>query len=214
MKYFLFLLAISGYSLAAGNTNIGYSTSTVLDTVDPALSAPQLSEVILATGSTAIITWIAVDTHPQTLPIQLDWRDSPQSSWAVIAAFECNDGSYSWIIPDAYTNQAQVRITMTDSFGNFSANLSEYFGVLSGSYYSNSSLTCLDTADPVIDISSPMADSVYAWGELINISWTLSETNQEEAEIAISWRSDPGTIGNRLPAGLPPTVHMFGSLRV
>ena len=60
-----------------------------------------------AVGSTHDITWITGGTIPN---VRLEYSTNAGGSYSLIIASTANNQTYSWVVPDALTLQARVRV--------------------------------------------------------------------------------------------------------
>jgi len=106
------LLALTGY---------GTSAPVINDTVDPSLSliAPNGGENWYI-GDTNDILWNATDTNLDPNSVYLWYSLNGGADYISLAEAIANSGSYAWEIPSVQSNNARVRVKVSDSFGNFS----------------------------------------------------------------------------------------------
>lgn len=110
------LLALCASAFALSSTT--NSALFTLDTVDPIITiiAPNGGEAWYI-GDTNAITWTAEDTNltPNTINI---WYSLSGSEYTPLAANIANGGTWPWLMPEAQSYAARVRIEATDNFGN------------------------------------------------------------------------------------------------
>lgn len=153
------------YTLAARATdNVGHveSTSTgsfVWDSQSPTASINKPDTDTKWRQGSRNITWSASDDNFPTQPIKLEYRLGC-GSWNTIVESTENDGSYSWNISSgANTNEAQVRLTATDSAGNVTELQSTVFTI--------------DSTRPNVSIVTPVSGSSVKG--LLNLSAEASD---------------------------------------
>ncbi len=141
------LLALSGYGTSAPVFN---------DTVDPTLSiiAPNGGEAWYI-GDTNDILWNAMDTNLIHNSVYLWYSLNGGTDYISLAEAIANSGSYAWEMPSVQSDNARVRIKVSDSFGNFAQ------GVSAGPF----SIIYVPPAEPegvTVDISNNV-DAVITW---------------------------------------------------
>jgi hypothetical protein len=128
----------------------------VLDTTPPevTLIAPNGGENWYI-GDTNNILWSATDTNITDNPVSLWYTLTGGTTYVSIEEMIQNSGSYPWPIPSQQSNNARIRIRVTDSFGNYTQKSSTgYFRI-----------TYVPPAIPeslVVDISNNI-DAVLNW---------------------------------------------------
>jgi PKD repeat protein len=192
MKWLWVAILSSISALAMASIVVGATGDVMLDTANPVVLVIAPNGGTYHTGDTAQVQWSAADTHPVTAPITVEWRTSDAAGWSSVSSSESNDGAFPWTIPTAYTEQARVRITMTDAFGNTGSNQTDVFTILPG-YNAFATLnTTLDTANPAIHLTCPTTDSVFVRGDPLPIRWSTTETHPvADSCAALDWRREP-----------------------
>lgn len=117
-------------TIAFGLTGFGVSGPVSLDNVSPSVSlvAPNGGESWPA-GSSQLIQWQASDSHFGPAPIDMALSVNG-GGYSTFSTGTANDGSEIWVVPGTHSNQAMVRITAKDSFGNTSHRMSAgYFSI-------------------------------------------------------------------------------------
>lgn len=188
MRYKLLLLLLSLVAALSASTHSTQTGVVTLDTANPVVMALTPTGGTVRTGDTVDITWTAADNHPQTYPIRLSWREGESYGWQVISSYEMNDSLFCWTVPQAYTGDAQVQVTMTDSFGNEASHKTWTFSIIPGYNFHLTSVATLDTADPVVTITCPTADSVFVRGDPLPVEWSTVETNIPDGAVNLCWR--------------------------
>lgn len=108
----------------AGGTAAMISPEVTLDNQLPVvdLTAPDGGEQWYI-GDTRDILWTASDSHFEETPVTLDFSSSGGSGYTNITT-AANTGSHSWTVPTVVTENALVRIVVTDRFGNMTEDVS------------------------------------------------------------------------------------------
>jgi len=155
MKYIitLLLLAVS-WHLCFAESGFGVSAAFTIDTADPivTITSPILGQECLA-GFLLPINWATEESHIPPDCISLNWRLNPASAWNLIANNEVNDGYYNWLVVADETDNAQIKVTMSDAFGNMGFAVSEPFIILP-----------TEEPQPVTITSTPSWANVYIDG--------------------------------------------------
>ncbi|MBC8525785.1 MAG: choice-of-anchor D domain-containing protein [Candidatus Cloacimonetes bacterium] len=122
---YIFILFYSVFPLYA-ETGFGISEQVTLDTNDPQVTvlAPNGGE-ILYIGDTFEITWNASDFSFPEYPITIFFSSNNGQTYTEIAGEEANDSSYLWGIPSIYSEEALIKITALDTFGNSGEDISD-----------------------------------------------------------------------------------------
>jgi len=200
----LLLLLILTAGLTA-STHAAQTGVVTLDTANPVVLALTPAGGTVKTGDAVSVTWTAADNHPPAFPIALSWRESESHGWQTIAAYEPNDSLFSWTAPQAYTEDARVRITMTDAFGNTACSQCGPFTILPGYNAASSPAVTLDTVDPVVTVTCPTADSVFTRSDPLPIRWSLTETNAPDSCLYLDWRRHATAEWDSITGGVTPT---------
>lgn len=113
----------------AGNSTSDSSSSDFLISMTAIIvtvTAPSGGE-LLRGGSTQNITWTASNLPVGSSTAELEYSLNNGSSWTQITASTANSSSntYSWTLPSADSTQARVRVTVTDSLSNQTADSSD-----------------------------------------------------------------------------------------
>ncbi len=162
---------------AANGNILDQSDATFnIDKADPKLFTPNGGEQLLA-GLGYSVTWepglFVVST------VQLDYSLDNGATWNVITTGTNNDGAHTWIVPDAPTNQALVRVS---EFGNTAVNdISDAnFDILS-----------------YITLTSPLGGESVNGCETLTINWLAGQTS---GEYLLEYSEDAGTTWNTIDA--------------
>ncbi len=195
-KILLLLLALVGVLCAS--THSAQTAVVTLDTANPVVLTLSPTGGTWKTGDTVDVIWTAADNHPQAFPIELAWREGESHGWQTIASSEPNDSLFSWTAPQAYTEDAQVRVTMTDDFGNEGSHETWAFTIIPGYNFQLTGVSTLDTADPQVTVTNPTAGNVFVRGDPLPIGWTTVETNTPDEAVSIDWRRNATSAWNAI----------------
>jgi len=106
---------------------VGYGTApdATLDNLDPSLIiiAPNGGENLYG-GENTSLTWTATDWRIPLAAVQIWFSSTGGDSYQLVVGGADNTGSYSWQIPELETNEALIKIRVTDSVGNYSEQVS------------------------------------------------------------------------------------------
>ncbi len=89
------------------------------------------------------VTWSASDLLGVT-GVDIAFSTNNGGSWTPIASGEANDGSYTWLVPNAVSTQARVRVTAWDAASNSGSGQSVQFT----DQTAPAGLTCSHVSDP------------------------------------------------------------------
>jgi len=113
------LLALSGF---------GITSPVTLDMVNPSVTllSPQSGDQWYNGGSFNVL-WQAGDRYPLPEPISLWYSLNGGSSYQPIALGIANDSLETWLLPLQQSDNARVKIAMSDQFGNLTMRESGVF---------------------------------------------------------------------------------------
>jgi subtilisin family serine protease len=120
------LVRVTAYDAASNTGNdISDAAFTIADQTAPtaAVTAPNGGEVWQVGGAEQII-WTASDNVAVTA-VDLYYSNDNGANYTPIAAGEANDGTYDWLIPNAPTSQARVRVVAHDAAANTGEDVSD-----------------------------------------------------------------------------------------
>lgn len=160
-------------------SDVSNGSFTIRDLTPPAamVFGPNGGE-ILGIGSTQNITWGASDNIGVT-SVTLEYSTNGGVSYAPIASGLSNSGSYSWLIPNAPTTQALVRITAFDGGSNQASDVS------------NAVFIIRDVSAPSVTVNSPNGTEVWAAASQHNITWTATD-NLAVSSITLEYSTNSG----------------------
>ena len=162
---------------AAGNTAMDASDGdfSIQDQTPPTVTvtAPNGGEN-WTTGDEFTITWVAEDpvTRPSGYALQavaqIDVFYSTDGGNTWIAIPDCQDlppttSSCDWTVPDVVTNQALVRVEVTDTAGLMSSDVSD------------DPFNILDNDPPTVEVFSPSFGDTLEASEIWEIRWSSSD---------------------------------------
>jgi hypothetical protein len=144
-------------------------------------------------SSSQNVTWTAADSGSglDAASILVEYSTDSGATFSAVAAGEANDGTYAWSLPAALSSQTvRVRVTATDAAGN------------SASDFSAADFT-VDSAAPVIALTSPNGAENYAGGSSQTITWTAATDNLALAAspISLDYSTDGGTNWTSIATG-------------
>ena len=190
-------------ALAHAAVGSAVSSPEPFDTTDPVVLVESPSGGQYYSGAGITAGWTANDSHQGPSPITIYWRETVASAWSVIASGEDNDGVCTFTAPDAYSDEAQILVVMTDSWGNTGQSESAVFTILPGETFATSVASPFDTVDPVLGITSPTSNSVYIFGDDILIEWLTTESSVTDTCLTIAWRPDSLTVWDSIAVTIP-----------
>lgn len=131
MKFRVILLLLISLSGILASSNWAVSGLVTLDSVDPVLSItnPQENEVFLV-GDQIPVEWSAQESNIPATCIDISWRADNLFPWQAIQTGYNNTGNYGWTAPIDSTRTANLRLELTDSFGNTGTAISDNFAIL------------------------------------------------------------------------------------
>lgn len=157
MKYLVtFLILVTSIQCAFAESGFGVSAAFTMDTVDPILQItnPTLMQECLY-GEELPISWNLTETNPSPNDVIVSWRPNPPTAWQQLAQFGPPYTEYLWTIQEDGTTQAEIKVSLSDSFGNSGTAISEPFIILPH-----------DEPQEVSITSTPAGASVYIDGAL------------------------------------------------
>ena len=149
------------FSLLAGYS-YGYSSIFSADTVDPTLelTAPVGGEVWYI-GEMKDISWSASDNSFDSTPVDIYYSTS--GSFNELEFAYANSGIFSWEVPAVTSENAKIKVVVTDNFGNFAEELSESFVI---SYVPPATpqdvVINLDNGQDAVVSWSPVTETIYS----------------------------------------------------
>jgi parallel beta-helix repeat protein len=130
MQTFVFALLVCASCLAHAATGYSVSDAFILDTAEPLINITNPSSgSMFALGQPLPIQWDMVESNVPPNSVSIHWRGDPGSEWTLIASGETPDGAYEWTAPVNSYPTAQLRVAMTDAFGNVGEEESGSFAV-------------------------------------------------------------------------------------
>ncbi|MCD4650255.1 MAG: hypothetical protein K8S56_00490 [Candidatus Cloacimonetes bacterium] len=100
-------------------TSVGYSSILSLDTVNPVidLTTPDGGEIWQTEGVHDVI-WTASDTNLSPGCIAIEFSSDDGANYVPSETGIDNTGTHGWTAPDVLTEQARLKLIITDDFGN------------------------------------------------------------------------------------------------
>ncbi|MCD4817774.1 MAG: hypothetical protein K8S23_03680 [Candidatus Cloacimonetes bacterium] len=192
MNRFIFVLCfILMFTMLSSDVGEGITALFTLDTAEPIVDVlyPDGGETLLAFQETNV-SWTATDGHLTGNTITVKSSMNNGSSWQTLASSESNDGSYTWTVPYAYTQNALIKIMATDDFGNSANDVSDnVFTIEFESSYGVSAIFGMDTVDPTLDLTSPDGGEEWYIDDFHDILWTAYDNHFPVAPINIQFLS-------------------------
>jgi hypothetical protein len=191
MRKMVFLLLLLSIAVLHADVGTGLSVLFPMDNVFPVLVwvIPIGGETWLA-NQIVPLDWTTIETHPGTLAI--DWSADNGTAWQTVQDNLTDTGAYTWLVPTANTQQAKLRLTVTDTFGNVMQCISELFILLPGSKTAYSVLLTLDNVLPTLALTTPNGGENWFIGNSHDITWTASDSHLSVEPIWLEWSANNG----------------------
>ena len=132
-------------------------------------------------GTQHEITWRGVGTISDNL--LLEYSKDNFTNAIQIAAGEANDGTYTWTLPDDYSNNVKVRVTDNDRTDIKDASNSAF-----------------SIANPTVLVTAPNGGDLFTVGDIENITWEAVGALSNDLKIEYSKN-------NFASAGIPIALH-------
>ncbi len=149
---------------ASSSPSVTITLNPAGDTEDPVVTVliPDGGE-ILYMDSFFDITWTATDNVGVTSIDILLSTDGGATYPHTIATGETNDGTYSWLVDEAPTTQARVKVIAYDAATNI------------GEDASDGNFTIADGEAPQVMLLTPNGGEIWDIGSIYSISWDASD---------------------------------------
>jgi len=149
-------------SMLWADTGEDTSGNVTLDTVDPSVT------VITPTSSFSVpeygemtVTWEATD-NIGTDSVKVYFSNNGGATFTLMGEETADSTGFTFEVPMGVTDSAQVRLNVTDTFGNEGIGYSDFFSVT-------------DNTPPTVQITSPESGASLAIGTSASVTWTESD---------------------------------------
>jgi hypothetical protein len=130
------------------------------------------------------ILWSATDDQGVT-NIALYYSTDAGSNWTPIDEEEPDDGTYTWTVPSAPSNECRVKVIAYDEASN------------TGEDVSDSNFTIEDCQAPTVELTSPVGGESWCVNSSHDILWSASD-DIGVANIALYYSTDGGSVWTQI----------------
>ncbi len=81
-------------------------------------------------GTEQDITWFTTTGGGTITGVDIEYSTDAGTYWTTIVTGTADNGSYTWTVPDVPTNEARVRVTVSDEYGLFDSDTSDNFEII------------------------------------------------------------------------------------
>jgi len=139
--------------------------------------------------STHDITWTATDVGGVD-SVNIYYSVNGGGSYDLISSGETNDGTYSWLIPNTFSDSALVKVIAYDPSLNTGEDVSSAFFAIA------------DSVPPVVAVIAPNGGEVLTPGQGYDITWTASDAGGVDS-VSVYCSTDGGDDYTLLSSGEP-----------